>query len=81
MAEHSSISVESAASVFRVDTINQHAARKPKRHINNRSENRKLISDNYFIPQIKRKINMAQIKLLRLYLAVLPRLNEASVAQ
>ena len=42
VVECSSISVDSAASVFRVDTINQHAAQKPKRLINNRSENLKI---------------------------------------
>lgn len=41
VVEYSSISVDSAASVFRADTINQHAAQKPKRLINNRSENLK----------------------------------------
>jgi len=41
VVEYSSMSVDSAASVFRVDTINQHSAQKPKRFINNGSENLK----------------------------------------
>jgi len=39
--EYASISVDSAASVFRVDTVNQHAAQKSKRLINHRSGNLK----------------------------------------
>jgi hypothetical protein len=39
--EYYSISVDSVASISRVDTINQYAAQKPKILINNRSENLK----------------------------------------
>jgi len=35
------LNIPAFASVFRVDTVNKHAAQKPKRLINNRSENLK----------------------------------------